>query len=378
MDPPRTSTSMKIFRYVRYVISTVIMLGAAPEFLLMWGIWKGLSIVLPAWIYQIGDDICYGTYQKLVLFFFNHCNGVKVYFYGDAQEAFKNKETVLYLGNHQSTVDWILTNMVAVEQGSIGHLRFVMKHELQTIPLYGFYFHQHGCIYVKRGHFQPAKMLQSLRYLRNPKIPSWVVIFPEGTRYNPDDGKRITKSREVARDNSLEVLDYHLTPRSRGAWLVLNTMRERLEAIYDITVGYSGNECGKGSFDTDRNKVPQLKDFLLGRCNSVHIHVNRIPISSVPADEEKFQQWVHQMFIKKDKLMKQFYNSSEQEGSEALSWPNKQMQQVGIWHTLPSFLFFSAVSVAMLFTKIGRSIYLNTLVYGTLGGYIWLFISSVC
>lgn len=61
--------------------------------------------------------------------------------------------------------------MVAVEQGSIGHLRFVMKHELQMIPLYGFYFHQHGCIYVKRGHFQPAKMLQSLRYLRNPKIP---------------------------------------------------------------------------------------------------------------------------------------------------------------------------------------------------------------
>jgi Acyltransferase len=69
------------------------------------------------------------------------------------------------------SVDWILTNMVAVEQGSIGHLRFVMKHELQMIPLYGFYFHQHGCIYVKRGHFQPAKMLQSLRYLRNPKIP---------------------------------------------------------------------------------------------------------------------------------------------------------------------------------------------------------------
>jgi hypothetical protein len=86
-----------------------------------------------------------------------------------------------------------------------------------------------------------------------------VVIFPEGTRYNPDDGKRISKSREVARDTSMQVLDYHLTPRSRGAWLVMNTMGDKLEAIYDITVGYSGAECGKGSFDTDRNKVPQLK-----------------------------------------------------------------------------------------------------------------------
>lgn len=85
------------------------------------------------------------------------------------------------------------------------------------------------------------------------------MIFPEGTRYNPDDGKRISKSREVARDSSMQVLDYHLTPRSRGAWLVMNTMGDKLEAIYDITVGYSGAECGKGSFDTDRNKVPQLK-----------------------------------------------------------------------------------------------------------------------
>jgi hypothetical protein len=28
---------------------------------------------------------------------------MQVYFYGDAEEAFKKKETVLYLGNHQST-----------------------------------------------------------------------------------------------------------------------------------------------------------------------------------------------------------------------------------------------------------------------------------
>jgi len=86
-----------------------------------------------------------------------------------------------------------------------------------------------------------------------------VVIFPEGTRYNPDDGKRITRSREVARDTSMQVLDFHLTPKGRGAWLVMNTMGDKLDAIYDITVGYSGTECGKGSFDTDRNKTPQLK-----------------------------------------------------------------------------------------------------------------------
>ncbi|KAF4529225.1 hypothetical protein B566_EDAN017663, partial [Ephemera danica] len=219
---------MRVLRFLRYAFSTAIMLGAAPEFLLLWSIWKGVSLLLPAWVYQVGDDFTYSIYQRLVLFFFNHC-----------------------------TVDWILTNMVAVEQGSLGHLRFVMKHELQMLPLYGFYFYQHGCIYLKR-------------------------------------------TREVAREHNLPELKYHLTPRSRGAWLVVQSLHSRLDAVYDITVGYAGKECGKGAVDTRRNKAPQLVDFLLGRCPEVHIHVRRIPMSTVPLDETKFQLWVHDLFTEKD------------------------------------------------------------------------------
>jgi hypothetical protein len=84
------------------------------------------------------------------------------------------------------------------------------------------------------------------------------VIFPEGTRYNPDDAKRLAKSKEIARSNNLQPLEYHLTPRSRGSWLVLQSLHSRMDAIYDITVGYSGSECGKGLADTKRNKAPQL------------------------------------------------------------------------------------------------------------------------
>jgi len=45
-----------------------------------------------------------------------------------------------------------------------------MKYSLQALPLYGFYFYEHGCIYVKRGSFKPRKMLQALDYLKHPKI----------------------------------------------------------------------------------------------------------------------------------------------------------------------------------------------------------------
>lgn len=56
-----------------------------------------------------------------------------------------------------------------------------MKDTLQALPLYGHYFYQHGCIYVKRGDFKQKKMESALEYLRDPKIkvktPKLIYIF---------------------------------------------------------------------------------------------------------------------------------------------------------------------------------------------------------
>jgi lysophosphatidate acyltransferase len=126
---------------------------------------------------------------------------VQVLFDGDFEEIFSKKENAIYLANHQSTgtrtsdshspmyvfssvmytalrtalisvvqVDWVLSDMVAVRQGSLGNLRYVMKSSLQQLPLYGLYFYEHGCIYVNRGHFDPEKMINGLSYLQHPKI----------------------------------------------------------------------------------------------------------------------------------------------------------------------------------------------------------------
>ncbi|XP_071451205.1 1-acyl-sn-glycerol-3-phosphate acyltransferase epsilon-like isoform X1 [Hetaerina americana] len=377
---------MRVIGVLRYVVSTVVMLGAAPELFFLWSIWKGVSLVLPPWAYQYGDDITYSIYQRLVLFFFHHCTGLQVYFYGDTEEVFKKKETVLYIANHQSTVDWILTNMVAVEQGSLGHLRFVMKHELQMLPLYGYYFYQHGCIYVKRSHFEANKMVKSIEYLKDTRIPTWVVIFPEGTRFDPGDKGRATKSREVAIKAGLTPLEHHLTPRAKGAWLVTRHLHQRLDAVYDVTVAYAGTCNSIGS----RTRAPHLVDFLLGKCKAVHIHVRRIPMSSVPVEESHFQRWIHSLFVEKDRLLKSFYSSDSATNakvgpSNALLWGCGEngngpvfKQNLGLRSTLPSLLIFSLVSIPLFFTRFGRSVYFNTLVGGTLGGYAWLAIASVC
>lgn len=40
------------------------------------------------------------------------------------------------------SVDWIVSDMLAVRQGCIGRLRYILKNELKMIPLYGFYFYE--------------------------------------------------------------------------------------------------------------------------------------------------------------------------------------------------------------------------------------------
>ena len=40
------------------------------------------------------------------------------------------------------TVDWMIADMLAVRQGSIGHIRYILKNSLRWVPLYGYYFRQ--------------------------------------------------------------------------------------------------------------------------------------------------------------------------------------------------------------------------------------------
>jgi 1-acyl-sn-glycerol-3-phosphate acyltransferase len=39
-------------------------------------------------------------------------------------------------------VDWMVANMLAIKQGSLGHIRYILKDGLKYLPLYGYYFRQ--------------------------------------------------------------------------------------------------------------------------------------------------------------------------------------------------------------------------------------------
>ncbi|XP_009700179.1 PREDICTED: 1-acyl-sn-glycerol-3-phosphate acyltransferase epsilon-like, partial [Cariama cristata] len=89
--------------------------------------------------------------------------------------------------------------MLAIRQNALGHVRYVLKDGLKWLPLYGWYFSQHGGVYVKRSaKFNEKEMREKLQAQMKAETPMYLVIFPEGTRYNPEIPKVIADSQSFA------------------------------------------------------------------------------------------------------------------------------------------------------------------------------------
>ncbi|CAM1299019.1 Uncharacterised protein g2298 [Pycnogonum litorale] len=353
-----------------FCVPSVVILGSVPQYFLMWLSWRTVSLILPPWIYQTGDDICFSLYQRLILFFFEHVNGIKVYLHGDAEKILHRKEKVIYISNHQCAVDWMVVEMLAIRQGSLGHVRYLMKHTLQTIPMYGHYFYQHGCIFVKRGDFNARKFTSAMAYLTHKRIPSWLVIFPEGTRFNPQNPDLLRKNRDIAIQQGYKPLSHVLFPRPKGMQMALQLIKDNVDAVYDVSIVYSN------TYDKDRMKrlpAPSIKEFFNCSSPEVHIHLRRIGIEDIPSkDDAKFKKWLQDCFVEKDRLLSELFRQSDKELCESGT-----LSTLPLRHTMSSLLIFSVVSLPFMFTKFGRKLYFGVWLYGSLACYAWLGIRSV-
>uniref|UniRef100_G1RY32 1-acylglycerol-3-phosphate O-acyltransferase 5 n=1 Tax=Nomascus leucogenys TaxID=61853 RepID=G1RY32_NOMLE len=344
---------------MRYLLPSVVLLGTAPTYVLAWGVWRLLSAFLPARFYQALDDRLYCVYQSMVLFFFENYTGVQILLYGDLP---KNKENIIYLANHQSTVDWIVADILAIRQNALGHVRYVLKEGLKWLPLYGCYFAQHGGIYVKRSaKFNEKEMRNKLQSYVDAGTPMYLVIFPEGTRYNPEQTKVLSASQAFAAQRGLAVLKHVLTPRIKATHVAFDCMKNYLDAIYDVTVVYEGKDDGG-----QRRESPTMTEFLCKECPKIHIHIDRIDKKDVPEEQEHMRRWLHERFEIKDKMLIEFYESQDPERRKRLS----------IKKTLPSMLILSGLTAGMLMTDAGRKLYVNTWIYGTLLGCLWVTIKA--
>ncbi|KAI5943817.1 1-acyl-sn-glycerol-3-phosphate acyltransferase epsilon isoform X1 [Manis javanica] len=354
---------------MRCVLPAAVLLGTAPTYVLAWGAWRLLSALLPSRLYQTVDDRLYRTYQSMVLFFFENYTGVQILLYGDLPE---NKENIIYLANHQSTVDWVIAGVLAVRQNALGHVRYVLKDQLKWLPLYGCYISQHGGIYVKRStKFNEKEMKKKLQRYVDAGTPMYLVIFPEGTRYNPELKKVISASQAYAAQEGLAVLKHVLTPRIKATHVAFGSMKNYLDAIYDVTVAFEGTVDDKGQ----RKEPPSMVEFLCKERPKIHIHIDRIDKKDVPEERVYMRRWLHERFEIKDKLLIEFYDSPDPERRN--KFPGKSVNsKLSLKKTLPSLLILSGLTAGMLMTEAGRKLYVKTWVYGTLIGCLCVSIKA--
>ncbi|KAM7385681.1 hypothetical protein PAMP_001747 [Pampus punctatissimus] len=350
---------------LRYWFPATIMLGTAPAYLLSWGTWRLLSTILPAKVYHKLDDRLYCIYQSMVLFFFENYTGVEILIYGDIP---KNKENVIYLSNHQCTADWIIADMLAIRQSALGHVRYVLKDGLKWLPLYGWYFSQHGGIYVKRSaKFNEMIMKKKLISQTQSGAPMYLVIFPEGTRYNPELKNVIADSQAFATKEGLAILRHTLTPRMKASHIAIESMRGHLNAVYDVTVAYEGTLSANGK----RTPAPSMPEFLCKECPRIHIHFERVDIKEIPPEPVFFRRWLHERFEIKDRLLTDFYESDD--ANKLCSFPGEARHSpLNLSKTLPSVVILGGLTLPLLLTENGRKLYLRTWVYGTLLGWLWV------
>jgi len=230
------------------------------------------------------------TWFRFIIFLMESWNGTKIRVSGD---KLPDSENVLLISNHPSEADWFFLWSLGWRKKSLGNVKVCIKKELQKVPGLGWSIDNLDYPFLSRKwEFDEALIKHATNNFVEDRIRLWLAIFPEGTDFSEAKQKR---SWELADINGWPKYKNLLAPRTKGFVLAVTSLRDYVDCIYDLTVGYPNNE--KPTFFTALN----------GRCPSVvNIHIRRIPMKNVPETEEELKKWCFDKFSEKDVLLDYF------------------------------------------------------------------------
>lgn len=345
----------KLFKASTAVIGIV---GAAPIYASAWMVARIVSFPFPYSFYEMLDGFLYSEYQQYVALYFQVATGVKFIFHGDQPRL----ENILYLSNHQCTVDWFVVNMLAAPLSAIGRVKYILKDTLRFLPWYGWYFEQHGCIYVSKNWSVDQRCLaQAFNSIVRRKEKLWLVLFPEGTRFDATNQAAIQLNHSISTEKGLPLYHHHLIPRTKGFSGCMAGLRGHIDAVYDITVAYSTTPP-----PSPRPSAPSMADLMTSRYREVHVHVKRFDMDSFPMGEEALAEWIQQRFVAKDKLLEDYYAGTPWPGATWQSRPSRLASAARV-------VAWSAILAATFGTSLGRRLYLMQCLFGGLGGVAVMF-----
>lgn len=216
-------------------------------------------------------------------------------------ETLSMKDWYLVISNHQSWVDILVLQRIFNRK--IPFLKFFLKKELIWVPFLGIawwaldfpFMKRYTRAFLEKHPHLKGKDLETTRKAceKFRHKPVSVMNFVEGTRLTP-----LKHKLQGSPFSSL------LKPRAGGVAFVLSAMGSQLHKLLDVTIYYPQG-------------APSFWDFVCGKVKDIHVNVNVIAIEDIvksdifamdyfdnPAQRERFQAWLNQLWSQKDNTLK--------------------------------------------------------------------------
>lgn len=244
---------------------------------------------------------------------------------GKGRIVSKLKPRSVIISNHQIYTDWVFLWWLAYTSELAGNVFIMLKKSLSTIPFLGYGMRNYNFIFMNRKWEMDKENLSiqlgeidtnargvgqlAGKHSSNVtgdenqiKWPYALILFPEGTNLSANTRER---SKDFATKNGLDPMNNVLLPRTTGLRFALQKLRPSCDAVYDVTIAYSGvkqNEYGQDIYNLGniflRGQSPKLVD----------IHIRAFELEEIPIDdEEKFTKWLFNVWEEKDRLMDTYY-----------------------------------------------------------------------
>lgn len=309
-------------------------------------------------------------------------------YFVDGMLKLKVPAHTLAFANHQIYTDWVFLWWLAQCADLGGFVYIILKAELSKLPLLGFGMKCYEFIFLTRkwDHdkftmgrqlrmidanargYGPANGIDCDSHGNWPQgvdsekgWPYQLIIYPEGTNLSANTRDKTEKYAAKAGKTPFR---HVLLPRTTGLRFSLLQLKDTLQEVYDITVGYSGvrpEEYGQDIYTLYqaflRGNNPKLVD--------IHVRVlklDEIPLGKLHYDDpeeeardiELFEKWLYRVWEEKDNLMETFYNTgsfmseSAHEATVITSLKVSKLKFIQIFYwPLISFMFIRCLYIVL-------------------------------
>ena len=243
------------------------------------------------------------------------------------------REHVLAIMNHKFDIEWMMTWIIAVRRNILGGTKIFGKSSLRMMPLIGWAWMFTESIFLRRDWDKDkTNMARSLEkiasYPQNAIVT--LLLLCEGTRFTKEKHEA---SNAIARKKGIPELKHHLLPRTKGFVHSMHTLKGRIPAMIDMTIGFNKNYA-----------KPTFESIIQGKKCEAEIYMRRIPLEDVPTDtDEECAEWLHKLYREKDEIYEHF----EQNGTFKIGtrfYLKKKPTDLIIW-----FLWAFTLSIPLLY-----------------------------